>query len=318
MAILRVTNNARGRIRTCTAFRPADFKSPASTVSPPGLGAETCSLRPPSARPRRSVQAPAGGAVEPEKSLAIDPEFGRGYDGLGTIALNYDHDVAAAARHYEHALALDPTNIDILNNASFVAQVLGRLGQAIEMQEYAATRDPASPQSHSVLFYSYYLAGRYDDAVEAARISLSLSPGFLGAQANIAQALLSKGEREAALAAVRQEPSEIVKLPLLAMTLHALGQHADSDAALAQMIAKYEQSAAVVIAGVFAYRGESDRAFEWLEKAVAYHDPSITYLGVDPMFTSSRKDPRWLPLLTRLGLAPEQLAAISFEVVLPK
>lgn len=31
-----------------------------------------------------------------------------------------------------------------------------------------------------------------------------------------------------------------------------------------------------------------------------------------------RQDPRWLPLLRKLGKAPEQLAAIEFDIVLPQ
>jgi hypothetical protein len=36
------------------------------------------------------------------------------------------------------------------------------------------------------------------------------------------------------------------------------------------------------------------------------------------MFTRIHADPRWLPFLRRLGMAPEQLEAIKFDVTLPK
>lgn len=35
-------------------------------------------------------------------------------------------------------------------------------------------------------------------------------------------------------------------------------------------------------------------------------------------FTNLHEDPRWLPFLRKLGMAPEQLAAIKFDVSVPK
>ena len=53
-----------------------------------------------------------------------------------------DGDLAAAARHYEHALALEPANTDIIGNAASLAANLGRLDTAIALHEYAIARDP--------------------------------------------------------------------------------------------------------------------------------------------------------------------------------
>ncbi len=44
-------------------------------------------------------------------------------------------------------------------------------------------------------------------------------------------------------------------------------------------------------------RSESDRAFEWLDKAVAYHDGGLAEIVGSPPFAKLRQDPRWLPFL---------------------
>jgi hypothetical protein len=67
-----------------------------------------------------------------------------------------------------------------------------------------------------------------------------------------------------------------------------------------------------------AYRGENDRAFEWLAKAVLYRDPGLADIAVEPQFANIRQDPRWLPFLQQIGKAPEQLAAITFTVTVPR
>jgi hypothetical protein len=64
-------------------------------------------------------------------------------------------------------------------------------------------------------------------------------------------------------------------------------------------------------------RGEADRAFEWLDKAVACHGGGLAEIVGSPPFANLRQDPRWLPFLRKLGKAPEQLAATEFDVKLP-
>ena len=104
----------------------------------------------------------------------------------------------------------------------------------------------------------------------------------------------------------------------LAMAYHALGQMAESDAAMAEAIKKVEQEASYNIAYALAFRGEADRAFAWLAKAVQYNDPGLAQVANMPMFANIHSDPRWLPFLESIGKSPEQLAAIEFQVTLPE
>jgi hypothetical protein len=72
------------------------------------------------------------------------------------------------------------------------------------------------------------------------------------------------------------------------------------------------------IARIYAWIGQADPAFEWLEKSTpANRSDAIFYLR-EPTFAKLHTDPRWHALLERLGLAPEQLAAIEFKIKLPK
>ena len=251
------------------------------------------------------------------RALAIDPEYAPAYAQLGYIAV-YHGDLAAAARHLERALALDPTDSDIIANAAILARSLGRLDEAIALQEYAVARDPVNPIGHARLGLFYLWAGRLDESIASYRTTLSLSPGRIGAKHNIAVALLLKGEPEAALAAIQQESSELWRTVGLSMAYHVLGQAAESDAALAELIDKYRQEAAYNIAYVLALRGEADRAFEWLDKAVQYNDPGLVEIAATNLFANIHDDPRWLPFLESIGKSPDQLAAIEFEVRLPK
>ena len=98
---------------------------------------------------------------------------------------------------------------------------------------------------------------------------------------------------------------------------YAAGRKAASDAALNELIRKYGRIMAPNIASTYAYRGEAEQAFAWFEKGVQYHDPGVGG-AANALFAILHADPRWLPLLRRLGMSPEQLAAIKFDVTVPK
>ncbi len=213
---------------------------------------------------------------------------------------------------------MGPANTDSISDAATLVANLGRLDQAIALAKYAAARDPVSPIRNASLGVLYLYAGRLDEAIASLRTTLTLSPGYITAHYFIGEALLLKGEPESALAAMQKPASEVWRLIGLPMAHHALGQAAASDAALAELIEKYEQVAAYNIAYVLAFRGEADRAFEWLNKAVAYKDPGLSRVATQSQFANIHADPRWLPFLESIGKSPEQLAAIEFKVALPE
>jgi TolB-like protein/tetratricopeptide (TPR) repeat protein len=253
-----------------------------------------------------------------ERTLALDPDYVAAHAFLGWILIAHDLDYKAAVEHTERAMALEPTNPDAIDTAAYVARRLGRHDLAIALYQYLVARDPLNYIHHSNLAYAYWYAGRIDDALNEHRLILALNPDLPGAHAAIGEALLLNGDARAALTEVEQETDEQLRLPVLAMTYHSLGRTADSDAALAELVRKYEGTSAFPIATVLAYRGEADRAFEWLDKAVRYHDTLVGTLAVYPSLASLHSDPRWLPFLRKLGMAPEQLAAIKFDVTVPR
>jgi hypothetical protein len=68
------------------------------------------------------------------------------------------------------------------------------------------------------------------------------------------------------------------------------------------LIAKYSAGAAFQIAQVYAYRGESDKSFEWLERAYQQRDSGLPEIKNDPLFKNLRHDPRYNELLKKLRL----------------
>jgi TolB-like protein/DNA-binding winged helix-turn-helix (wHTH) protein/Tfp pilus assembly protein PilF len=246
-------------------------------------------------------------------ALAIDPSYAPAHLSLARVALTYDRDLQAAARHYERALILEPANTGGIFGAASMLASLGRLEQAIELAEYAVARDPVFPIGHGNVGAHNLRAGHYDEAIESLRTTLVLAPGNISARYNIGTALLLKGQPEAALAETMLEQFEAWRLVGLVAVYHELGDTVASDAALAELIEKYEKGAAYNIANVLAFREEADRAFEWLQTAVNNNDPGLTFVSIDNLFAKIHADPRWLPFLESVGQSPEQLNSIKFQ-----
>ena len=251
------------------------------------------------------------------KALAINPDYALAHASLGWIAMSIDNDLVTAARHLERALHLESTNLSIIRKAAHLTASLGRLDEAIALNEYVRARDPVSASAHNNLGLYYLSARRWDEAIVSFSTALTLSPGYYGAQSAIGVTLLLMGDPQAALEAIQLDDS-VFGMIGLSLVYHALGQEDESNAVLTELIEQYEQGWAFNIAYVLAYRGEADRAFEWLNKAVEYKDGGLSEILGERLFDNIRDDQRWLPFLEGIGKSPDQLAAIEFKVALPK
>jgi tetratricopeptide (TPR) repeat protein len=106
------------------------------------------------------------------------------------------------------------------------------------------------------------------------------------------------------LPAAGANPSdEANRLSLLAMAHHDLGHAAASQKALDALIAKAPaEMVAYVIARVYAWRGDRDRAFNWLERAFAQRDTSLSDVKWTPSLRKLRDDSRYTALLKKMNL----------------
>jgi TolB-like protein/tetratricopeptide (TPR) repeat protein len=253
-----------------------------------------------------------------KQALISDPAYAPVFARAALVEGGIAGDLASAAKSLEQGFVLEPANIELMGAAVKIARRLNRMQQTVDLAEYLAARDPANAYSHEQLGISYIDVGRLHDAAAAFRTALKLSPEYGGPREMLGEVLLLQGDAEAAVAEMHREPVESYRLIGLSMAYHALGRKAESDAALDELIRKYGRTMPYSIASTLSLRGEINRAFEWLEKAVEYGDVYLSTLAYDSYMENLRADPRWLPLLRRLGKAPEQLAAIKFDVKVPR
>lgn len=248
-----------------------------------------------------------------QQARAIDPDHARSHAGLAWIARNAERRLDRAADHLGRALELDPTSEDVINGAAGLLHDLGRVNESIVLHEYLVARDPVSPVVHYNLGFRLLTGGYWDRAISAYRTALRLSPDLRIARSGIGTALLMKGEPEAALEYFQQESFERNRVRGLAVTFHDLGRIEESDAALAEVIDRWGEDWPSSVAMIYAHRGDADRTFEWLDRAVAQNQIALSTEFLMPFYRPVHDDPRWRRFLEQVGSTPEQLAAIEFE-----
>ncbi len=202
--------------------------------------------------------------------------------------------------------------------AAATAAALGRLELSIALAKYAVERDPVSAIGLANLGLFYYRAGQHEQAIDALRAMLNLSSDFLGGRFMLGLAQMMNGEAEAALQSMDMELDEGWRLLGMGVVYCETDQQTDAEEIYAELTEKFALDSAYNIAYVAAVCGWTDRAFEWLDRAVAQNDPGLTDLVVEPLFNNIHADPRWLPFLERIGRSPDQLAAIEFNVTPPE
>ena len=100
----------------------------------------------------------------------------------------------------------------------------------------------------------------------------------------------------------RVEGFDGFRLPGTAMAEHSLGHAGESRRALDESVAKVAKESAYQIAEAFAWCGESDKAFEWLDRAYQQRDGGLTSINIDPLLASLRAHPRYKPFLRKMNL----------------
>jgi len=240
--------------------------------------------------------------ADAERAIALDPALASAYLALANTQIDYDWDWDAANISLTKAASLEPGNVEAFRLRSHLSRILGDLDQATRLYEQVVALDPLRPNSYSGLEYLLYVGGRYEDAQATLQKALDLNPQATYVDLTMGEALIVEGKPQQALAEIEKEPIEWGKLTGRALACHALGREQDSNAALASLIEKYGSAGAFQIAQVYAYRGESDRSFEWLERAYKQRDPGLPEIKTDPLLKNLRHDPRYTELLNKMHL----------------
>ncbi|MGH8496877.1 MAG: protein kinase domain-containing protein [Gammaproteobacteria bacterium] len=236
-----------------------------------------------------------------ERALALDDSLAEAHASMGRIRMYYDWDWQGADEATQRALTLEPGNVQSLRSAGALAAALGRLDEAIKLSQRGIELDPLNHAQYHSLGYWLTAAGRLEEAAAALRYSLELNPGGEFTHNLRGRVFLLQNQPQMALAEMHRETDPVTREIGTALALTALGRKAEADQVLAAYIEEHNESAALDIAVVYAWRGDTDQAFMWLDTAYEQRDVYLAEILLEPL-GSLKSDPRWPAFLDKMGL----------------
>jgi adenylate cyclase len=238
-----------------------------------------------------------------QQALTIDPNYAPVYASLSLLARS-NFDFAAADQYLQRSWQLNTDSAFPFAAAASLTRTFGRFDESIDLARKSIDLDPVRPSAYANLGYTYYYVQHFDEAAAAFRKAISLSPERPRAHFYLGRVLLAQGDLREALIEIQKEPMDYFRLAGLALVYHALGDSEASERALANLIDIQSEAAAFQIAEVYAFRGENDSAFEWLQKAYDTQDAGLAVLLGNPLFAELTYDARYHPFVEKLGLLP--------------
>jgi DNA-binding winged helix-turn-helix (wHTH) protein/Tfp pilus assembly protein PilF len=243
-----------------------------------------------------------------ERALALDPRNAEAHLRMGRYAYLQDD---AGRAHAEDRVArlVEPEHPLVLSEKASDALVAGRFADAIDFARRAAATSPVARALRYNLAFTLYVAGHYAEAKEVNLAMLDVDANYSTEIAGLS--LIAERRFEKALALAASSPDGPARAEIEALAYHGLRREAEADAALAKMIDAVQNHDPLRIVEVYAYRGDRDRAFEWLARASEWlergnlpgPDPCTTpwVLRLSPLVASLREDPRWSDWVARMG-----------------
>lgn len=237
-----------------------------------------------------------------EKAVEIAPALAEAHAALGWVRFFGEWKFAEGLSELNRAKELSPANPTANDLLARVIVYLGRIDEAERQARQAVELDPLSVATQFNLARVLFIAGKFDEADRAGRKIAELQPSASSSHRWQVLVAVQRGDGETALREAQLEPDEGFRPFELALAHYVRGDRKAADAALADLVANGKNGLAYQIAQVYAVRGETDKAFEWLQISFDNHDGGTLGLAVDPLLRGLHDDPRYKNLLVKLGL----------------
>ncbi len=297
---------AEGFARTIELFKQAIAEDPGFALAYAAL-ADTYSVAPASG----TMPTPVANALAKENALRaveLDDQLEEAQAALGSIKVA-EYAWEEALGHFRKAIDINPNYSRAYQLYGYNLMCLGRMEEAKEALRTAIDLDPYALHTRRNLGRVFYFAGDYDRATEILNKVLNINPNFSFTHMSLALVYLELGEDGKALEAIEREKAvQKTWVPMLecltGIILQRMGKSGESRRIFDELTSRSLETyvSRYWMAALSFSIGEIDQGFTWLEKAFRDQGFWIRELNVDPLFAGARDDPRFQPLITKLGL----------------
>ncbi|MCL6699268.1 TIR domain-containing protein [Sphingomonas sp. NSE70-1] len=236
------------------------------------------------------------------RAVELAPNLADAQLALGFVLFTGHLDVKGARPSYERAYQLGRGNADIILLYALYCSRAGLPDQAHAAIERALVLDPLNARVHRAAGSIDYAARLYADALPPLHRALELNPKISNAHAFLGYCLMQLGKLKEARAEFDAEPTNFFRLSGLAIVDHKLGDKAEADKAMADLVKEMGDASLYQQAQVLAQWGSADEAVARLERARQVGDSGLIYLATDPLLDPIRKHVGFSKLIRELNL----------------
>jgi TolB-like protein/Tfp pilus assembly protein PilF len=241
-----------------------------------------------------------------ELALKLDPELGVAHCTLAYLKSAHEFDFDAAEAGFKRAIELSPSGADAYVLYGRMLAGLGRFDEAIAAQEHAHALDPLAHRMDRIT--TLLRAGRFEEAIKPAEEAVEFEPSYDRARSTLGWSYFLNGNQSAGIAelerAVACSPGNTLWLGQLGQAYAMTGDEAKARAILEQLetYASEKFVSPYHFAYVYTGLGDSERALDYLEKAVIARTGPTYAMKSSFLFTSLHNHPRFRALLRELKL----------------
>lgn len=242
------------------------------------------------------------------KAIALDDSLAEAHCALAYTLFNFDWNFDESEKEMRRALELNQnysTAYHWYGNANLLA--MRKYDESIKALERAHELDPLSLIINADLATSYLYAGKFEQAEKQYKKTLELDENFSYAHTYLGRTFMMMGDYKNALAefdksyALSKDPRLLM---LYSVTYSRMGKPAEALKKVKELekISREKYVSPYYFALAYTALNDKDKAFEWLEKALAVREGRMTLIKTDPLLESLNSDPRFSDLLKRVGL----------------
>jgi tetratricopeptide (TPR) repeat protein len=241
------------------------------------------------------------------KALELDPDLAEAHAAMGIVAAR-DLDWASSQRHFEQAIALNPSLSQVYTNYSFFTlRPLRKFDEAEQLLKIALKSDPLSLDVWREMGQLYFTVDRYDEAIDLLQRVRAVDPEFPTADVVLARALACRGRVTEALALydameARNPAGTAAGVPAGVPQYHAYAYVKAGRRAEAERLAAENEQYPYRATIIYAALGDIDRAFDALERTAEREPQRVPLLLTWPEMAALRGDPRFEAIKKRFGL----------------
>jgi TolB-like protein/class 3 adenylate cyclase/lipoprotein NlpI len=236
------------------------------------------------------------------KGYQIDPDNTHVLLIYAGLKLYYDFEWKGAEELLQRVLELEPANAAALNTLGALYQAAGKWKDAIKVTSEALVYDPLRPIVYINQGANYTYLNQLDKGIEMYRKALEINPQFQRAHMYIGRNYLLQGKPQLALQEMHKENIPFFKHFGLALVMHAVRDQQTADSLLNSFVRDHQKEWPYLIAELYAFRNEKQKAISWLQKAYEQNDSWLVWIKGDPLLKNIWEHPEYISILKKMNL----------------